>query len=178
MLRHSGARALEAAKTIPLTRSLSQKSRAWFREVPKAPVSATHDVLNQSSRLPDWSAYEDDQALVDGVRMHGASAFEKHLIKYGHYAGSEATRRRHREANDNPPVLQQFDKVRWAHRFGGRFASAPLCLAALFSSATVWTRFPFTPHTTPSWRRLWGDRCPVLPGRAKVTLERTSHVPC
>lgn len=60
--------------------------------------------------MPDVNLYKQDQCLQDAIRQFGGCDFENQLLKFGNYAGAEATRRRHRDANDFSPTLRNFDK--------------------------------------------------------------------
>ncbi len=60
--------------------------------------------------MPDVNLYKQDRCLQDAIRQFGGSDFENQLVSFGNYAGAEATRRRHRDANDFPPALRNFDK--------------------------------------------------------------------
>ncbi|MDY0309583.1 MAG: hypothetical protein RBR29_07305, partial [Castellaniella sp.] len=65
---------------------------------------------NQVPDLPDCNLYLMDEALADGVRREGATAFESELEAWGARLGRAALFRLAAEVNRQGPVLQAFDR--------------------------------------------------------------------
>lgn len=74
----------------------------------------THTVFNQASSLINYDMFKTDSVLHDLVQRYGASWANKILSEFGQFAGSEHGIALARQANENEPVLQNWD------RFGNR----------------------------------------------------------
>ncbi len=73
-----------------------------------------HDVTNQPPPLVDYNLFERDLELVDAASREGAVWCHPSLVEFGRLVGSEEVVRWGFEANENPPVLQTYD--RFGHR--------------------------------------------------------------
>ena len=80
---------------------------------PAPAAQATHMVTNQPPPLASYNAYARDAALVEAVAVEGGGWGREQLSEYGRIAGHELDAIGF-AANDNPPVLQAFD--RFGHR--------------------------------------------------------------
>jgi putative acyl-CoA dehydrogenase len=69
----------------------------------------THEVTNQPPPFAGFNAYENDRALVEGVRREGAGWAEERLRSLGALAGDPETQEQARLANRNAPELRSFD---------------------------------------------------------------------
>jgi putative acyl-CoA dehydrogenase len=76
--------------------------------------STTHEVLNQPPPLQDYSLYESDAALREGVAREGGKGFTKELKRFGALVGSAESFALGRQANRFPPELRTHD--RFGHR--------------------------------------------------------------
>ena len=74
----------------------------------------THSVVNQVPTLEDYSLYETDLALQEGVRREGAQLWSAELHEHGVWLGRAQTLALGVEANPNPPRLIAYD--RYGHR--------------------------------------------------------------
>jgi len=74
----------------------------------------THEVLNQPPPLEDYSLYETDTALREGVSREGGNVFEAQLRAFGALVGRADTFALGRQANRYPPELRTHD--RFGHR--------------------------------------------------------------
>lgn len=74
----------------------------------------THSVVNQVPTLEDYSLYETDLALQEGVRREGAQLWSADLHEHGVWLGRAQTLALGVEANRNPPRLIAYD--RYGHR--------------------------------------------------------------
>jgi putative acyl-CoA dehydrogenase len=77
-------------------------------------VHATHEVFNQPPPLVDYNLFQQDQALVDGIRREGALWSQERLDEVGRLAGSATAIQWGHDANANPPGLHTHD--RYGHR--------------------------------------------------------------
>ncbi len=78
------------------------------------PISATHEVLNQSVPRVGLDEFEVNLPLLEGVERHGAGWAGERLHHAGRLVGSEDFQRWADEANTNPPRLETHD--RYGHR--------------------------------------------------------------
>lgn len=74
----------------------------------------THLVMNQSSELFAYDLYKSDSILFDLIARYEASWANELLSRFGRYAGAQETQIAARQAENFPPILQNFD------RFGNR----------------------------------------------------------
>ncbi len=70
----------------------------------------THEVLNQSSPLPDVDAYEDDLPLRETVARWGGTWADETLHALGRIAGSQEGAKLAVDANVNRPALHTHDR--------------------------------------------------------------------
>jgi len=75
---------------------------------------ATHEVLNQPPPLEDYSLYETDTALREGLAREAGGAFEAEVKTFGALVGSKETFALGRAANRFTPELRTHD--RFGHR--------------------------------------------------------------
>ena len=75
---------------------------------------ATHEVTNQPPELVDFNLYEQDAALVEGLRREGAGWAEPRARALGAEAGRAEVQEWAADANRQVPELRSFD------RFGRR----------------------------------------------------------
>jgi putative acyl-CoA dehydrogenase len=75
---------------------------------------ATHEVVNQPPPLVGLNIFEQDQALVEGIRREQAGWSEEQLRLVGQVAGSATATQLGIDANASVPVLQTYD--RYGHR--------------------------------------------------------------
>jgi len=73
----------------------------------------THDVANQAPPLADRNLFEDNVALVESLVREGAGWARERAREVGAAWGAEPIAWGF-EANENPPVLNAFD--RYGHR--------------------------------------------------------------
>jgi len=76
-----------------------------------APVTETHEVLNQVGPLTGYNVFLSDHVLAAAVRREGAGWAEGALSELGHLLGSEEAQRWGVDANENPPVLHTHDSA-------------------------------------------------------------------
>lgn len=69
---------------------------------------ATHSVFNQSTPLVNINVFKSDPALVDSMKVFGATHVP-HLVDYGSKSGKEGLMHAADTAEKNKPVLRQFD---------------------------------------------------------------------
>jgi putative acyl-CoA dehydrogenase len=69
----------------------------------------THEVTNQPPPFIGFNAYENDRALIEGVRREGAGWAEERLRALGALAGDAETQEQARLANRDVPELRTFD---------------------------------------------------------------------
>jgi putative acyl-CoA dehydrogenase len=75
---------------------------------------ATHEVLNQPPPLENVNLFEQDVALCEAVAREGGAWGEARLARFGAWLGQASTIRLGEQANQNPPVLHNYD--RYGHR--------------------------------------------------------------
>lgn len=82
----------------------------------RAPLAnlPTHEVTNQPPPLENINLFDTDLPLLEAVRREGGAAHEERFRRLGETLGRDEWIRKGRLANDNPPVLHQFD--RYGHR--------------------------------------------------------------
>jgi len=73
-------------------------------------ASHTHDVFNQSPALENYNVYQNDNALRDAVRRHGASWAEPQLLKYGEKTGTKEVIEWGFLANEHKPQFFPHDR--------------------------------------------------------------------
>lgn len=74
----------------------------------------THEVTNQPPLLEDYNLFETDLPLKEAFAREGAAAAADQVATFGATLGTECLLKMGRQANNNPPVLQTFD--RFGHR--------------------------------------------------------------
>ncbi len=84
------------------SKSDSELAGTWER--------STHEVLNQSSPLVDYNAYEGDRALRDAVHRHGGGWAEDALVAHGARTGSAEVIEWGFLANAFPPRFESHDR--------------------------------------------------------------------
>jgi putative acyl-CoA dehydrogenase len=77
-------------------------------------ITATHEVLNQSSALVGHNVYAGDRALRDALAFHAPGADDSARVSLGALLGSEAMQTHARLANVHKPSLHTHD--RFGHR--------------------------------------------------------------
>jgi putative acyl-CoA dehydrogenase len=83
--------------------------------VPGGPAwHTTHEVFNQPPPLVGLNLFEQDLALVEGIRREQAGWSEEHLRQVGQCAGSATALQWGIDANASVPVLHTYD--RYGHR--------------------------------------------------------------
>jgi len=78
--------------------------------VRSAPLSTTHDVVNQTPPLEDYNLFACNRALAEAIARHGAAAAAPWLADRGAELGSAAMFALALEANRNAPLLELFDR--------------------------------------------------------------------
>ena len=72
-------------------------------------MAATHSTANQPPPLAGYNLYEQDAALVEGVRRDGGTPWEEQIAAFGQALGGEPLEWG-RLANEHPPVLRTHDR--------------------------------------------------------------------
>lgn len=73
-------------------------------------MNTTHEVTNQVPELGDYSLYDSDIALRDGVTREGASWHDDALADFGRRLGEKGVFALAHEANRHRPELEAFDR--------------------------------------------------------------------
>ena len=73
-------------------------------------LAQTHEVINQSSSLVDYNAYDTDTALREAVRRHGAAWAEQSLSEHGALTGSARVIEWGFLANEYKPQFEPHDR--------------------------------------------------------------------
>ncbi|MGH7125923.1 MAG: acyl-CoA dehydrogenase family protein, partial [Stellaceae bacterium] len=74
------------------------------------PLTATHEVFNQSPPLVDYNLFSGDRALSEAVEREGAGWAAADLTRLGGIFGRQDTIEAGFAANANPPRLMPFDR--------------------------------------------------------------------
>jgi putative acyl-CoA dehydrogenase len=150
-------------------------------------LAQTHEVFNQSRPLADYNAYDNDTALRDAVRRHGAAWAEESLSAHGALTGSAAVIEWGFLSNEHKPQFEshdrqgyRVDKVRY-HESYHRLMTLALEQAGLHS--TPWTEPGPGAHVARAARYYLqgqvesGHGCPVTMTFAAVpTLRLTAQI--